>query len=53
VDIEALKQALDRARHGMELNISGLLQALALEVWLRSLEHKQRRLRTQVLPHVA
>jgi len=32
-------QALDRARHGIEFNISSLLQALALEVWLRSLEH--------------
>lgn len=41
VDIGAFKQALDRARHGMEFNISSLLQALALEVWLRSLEHKQ------------
>jgi asparagine synthase (glutamine-hydrolysing) len=40
VDGRALVQALDRARHGMEFNISGLLQALALEVWLRSLEHK-------------
>ncbi|HEY3582210.1 MAG TPA: asparagine synthase-related protein [Pyrinomonadaceae bacterium] len=40
VDGRALVQALDRARHGMEFNISSLLQALALEVWLRSLEHK-------------
>lgn len=40
VDGKALVQALDRARHGMEFNISSLLQALALEVWLRSLEHK-------------
>jgi hypothetical protein len=27
----------------MEFNISSLLQALALEVWLRSLEHKQNK----------
>jgi len=40
VDARALVEALDRARHGMEFNISSLLQALALEVWLRSLEHK-------------
>lgn len=40
VDATALVQALDRARHGMEFNISSLLQALALEVWLRSLEYK-------------
>ena len=42
VDIDGLRQALNRARHGMEFNISGLLQALALEVWLRSLEHKRK-----------
>ena len=40
LDGRALVQALDRARHGIEFNISSLLQALALEVWLRSLEHK-------------
>ena len=39
VNVNLLVQALDRARHGIELNISSLLQALALEVWLRSLEH--------------
>jgi asparagine synthase (glutamine-hydrolysing) len=39
VNVNALVQALDRARHGIEFNISSLLQALALEVWLRSLEH--------------
>jgi hypothetical protein len=33
-------RTFDRARHGMEFNISSLLQALALEVWLRSLEYK-------------
>lgn len=42
VELEGFKQALDRARHGMEFNISSVLQALALEVWLRSLEHKQQ-----------
>lgn len=40
-------QALDRARHGIEFNISGLLQALALEVWLRSLEHHRVVLRAR------
>ena len=39
VNVTALVQALDRARHGIEFNISGLMQALALEIWLRSLEH--------------
>ena len=39
VNVDALAQALTRARHGIEFNISGLMQALALEVWLRSLEH--------------
>ena len=39
VNVDALVQSLDRARHGIEFNISGLMQALALEVWLRSLEH--------------
>lgn len=39
VNVSALIQALDRARHGIEFNISSLMQALALEVWLRSLEH--------------
>jgi asparagine synthase (glutamine-hydrolysing) len=38
-----LVQAFDRARHGVEFNISGLLQALALEIWLRSLECKRSR----------
>ena len=42
VDLDGLRQALNRARHGMEFNISSLLQALALEVWLRSLEHKRK-----------
>jgi asparagine synthase (glutamine-hydrolysing) len=41
-----LVQALDRARHGIEFNISSLLQALALEVWLRSLEHKNHDFRS-------
>jgi len=41
VNKEALLEAFDRARHGIEFNISGLLQALALEVWLRSLEHRR------------
>jgi asparagine synthase (glutamine-hydrolysing) len=40
VNVNALVPALDRARHGIEFNISGLMQAVALEVWLRSLEHK-------------
>ena len=39
VNVNALVQALDRARHGIEFNISGLMQTLALEVWLRSFEH--------------
>ena len=39
VNVNALVQALDWARHGIEFNISGLMQALAVEVWLRSLEH--------------
>ena len=39
VNVNMLVQALDRARHGIEFNISSLMQALALEVWLRSLEH--------------
>jgi asparagine synthase (glutamine-hydrolysing) len=39
VDVKALVQSLDRARHGVEFNLSSLMQALALEVWLRSLEH--------------
>lgn len=39
VNVNALAQALDRTRHGIEFNISTLMQALALEVWLRSLEH--------------
>ena len=38
VNTTALVQALDRARHGIEFNLSGLIQALALEIWLRSLE---------------
>jgi asparagine synthase (glutamine-hydrolysing) len=46
VNGKELVQALDRARHGMEFNISSLLQALALEVWLRSLEHKQNEVRS-------
>jgi len=41
VNKKALLEAFDRARHGIEFNISGLLQALALEVWLRSLEHRR------------
>jgi asparagine synthase (glutamine-hydrolysing) len=41
VDGKELIQAFDRARHGMEFNISCLLQALALEVWLRSLEYRR------------
>ena len=55
VVIEGLKQAFDRARHGMEFNISSLLQALALEVWLRSLEQKQghRRATSAVLANEA
>jgi hypothetical protein len=55
VNIEGLKQAFDRARHGMEFNISSLLQALALEVWLRSLEQKQghRRATSAVLANEA
>jgi asparagine synthetase B (glutamine-hydrolysing) len=40
VNGDELVQAFARARHGIEFNISGLLQALALEVWLRSLEYK-------------
>jgi asparagine synthase (glutamine-hydrolysing) len=46
VNGKELVQALNRARHGMEFNISGLLQVLALEVWLRSLEHKHNDLRS-------
>ena len=46
VDARELVQALDRARHGMEFNISSLLQALALEVWLRSLEYNCRERRS-------
>jgi asparagine synthase (glutamine-hydrolysing) len=39
VNVNALVQALDKARHGIEFNLSSHMQALALEVWLRSLEH--------------
>ena len=42
VNAKELVQAFDRARHGMEFNISSLLQALALEVWLRSLEYNYK-----------
>jgi len=45
VNVKQLAQALDRARHGVEFNISGLLQAVALEVWLRSLEYKRGEVR--------
>jgi hypothetical protein len=40
VNVRSLGRALDLARHGIEFNISGLVQTLALEIWLRSLEYK-------------
>ena len=46
VSAKELREALDRARHGMEFNISSLLQALALEVWLRSLEQRHKEFRS-------
>ncbi len=50
VNVNTLVQALDRARHGIEFNISGLVQAIAMEVWLRSLEYhtESRRSASQV-----
>lgn len=55
VNVAQLVQAFDRARHGIEFNISGLLQALAVEVWLRSLEHniKSRRSASTIAPTTA
>ena len=46
INVNALVQAFDRARHGIEFNISSLIQTLALEVWLRSLEHNVERHRS-------
>jgi hypothetical protein len=48
VERTGLVQALDRARHGIEFDISSLLQALSLEVWLRSLEHHRDMFRSQI-----
>lgn len=55
VNVNALVHALDRARHGIEFNISSLMQALALEVWLRSLEHnvESRRSASNTTPAIA
>lgn len=53
VNVTMLIEALDRARHGIEFNISGLLQALALEVWLRSLEHNVESRRSASNLHAA
>ena len=39
VNQQALTAAVDLARHGKTFHIATLLQTIALEIWLRSLEH--------------
>lgn len=40
VNPEKFSAALDRARHGCEKNVAGLVQTISLEFWLRSLEFR-------------
>lgn len=39
VDGKVFRSAIDLARHGRKLETSTLLKTIALEIWLRSLEH--------------
>jgi asparagine synthase (glutamine-hydrolysing) len=39
VDAKVFRYAVDLARHGRKLETSTLLKTIALEIWLRSLEH--------------
>lgn len=49
IDHSTLITALDKARHGMELELSAFSKVIALEIWLRSIEyHKQGALGTHV-----
>ena len=47
---EALRQALNRARYGLNVNTPALLRILSLEFWLRSFERWHR---TSPLPQPA
>jgi asparagine synthase (glutamine-hydrolysing) len=39
IDYKELMSALDKARHGIELELDAFSKVVALEIWLRSIEH--------------
>jgi asparagine synthase (glutamine-hydrolysing) len=39
VNYKEMMSALDKARHGMELELDAFFNVVALEIWLRSIEH--------------
>jgi len=39
IDYKEMMSALDKARHGMELEMDAFTKVVALEIWLRSIEH--------------
>ncbi|HEX5876449.1 MAG TPA: asparagine synthase-related protein [Pyrinomonadaceae bacterium] len=43
VEAKLFRSALDLARHGRKIETSTLLKTIAIEIWLRSLEHRHAR----------
>lgn len=39
INYKEVMSALDKARHGMELELDAFFKVMALEIWLRSIEH--------------
>ena len=50
VNPEKFSAALDRAKHGCEQNVAGLVQTVSLEFWLRSLEFRSSPASSNVSP---
>ena len=50
VNPEKFSAALDRAKHGCEQNVAGLIQTISLEFWLRSLEFRSSTASSNVSP---